>query len=141
MVCAKPSRYFARLPVFAPRKNHSESSSGDSVGRSLYFASFASSITVFGRSTPSKCSCKRTLGNVRSISLSGFMELGAALSLASGQPGSKTLQDHTPVVDQVFSGLPSHAQVLSGLLAGRRALAYSTRLCHSANFACSSLSV
>src|ERR1700688_1346495 len=103
MVCAKPSRYFARLPVFAPRKNHSESSSGDSVGRSLYFASLANSITVFGRSTPSKCSCKRTLGNVRSVSLSSFMGLEFALSHACSQRGSKTLQDHTPLLDQFFS--------------------------------------
>src|SRR5580704_8639064 len=46
-------------------------------GSFKYFALFASSVTVSGRSTPSRCSCRSTFGNFLSSVLSSFIECSA----------------------------------------------------------------
>src|SRR5208282_4897593 len=65
---------------------------GSSVGSLEYLASLASSTTVCGRRTPSRCSCKRTLGKVLSNSLSSVIPR----SLSCRQ-SAKSLALHTPV--------------------------------------------
>src|ERR1022692_3481632 len=94
IVCAKPSRYLARLPWFAPRWNHCANACGSCVGSSAYPACFASSMTVCGRSTPSKCSCKRTLGRLCSNCLSSFMECDPLPAEAASGEAGETLQDN-----------------------------------------------
>src|ERR1700721_3228772 len=74
MVCAKPSRYLDRLPWLAPRKNHSARAWGSSVGSFAYPESLAKSMTVRGRSTPSRCSCNSTFGRLCSNCLSNFID-------------------------------------------------------------------
>src|SRR5260370_4107164 len=74
IVWAKPSRYFGRLPWFAPWWNQRASSSGSLAGSRPYFAVLANSITVFGLSTPSRCSCSRTLGRLSNTARSSFMK-------------------------------------------------------------------
>src|SRR5579863_1055563 len=73
MVWVKPSRYFVRLPRFAPRWNQSANSCGFSVGSFEYFASRASSTMVRGRKTPSRCSWRSTLGSRESRTWSSFI--------------------------------------------------------------------
>src|SRR5947207_11896069 len=74
IVCAKPSRYFGRLPWFAPWWNQRAKSSGSLAGSWPYFALFANSITVFGLRTPSRCSCNRTLGRLFNTPRSRFIQ-------------------------------------------------------------------
>src|SRR5271157_3426454 len=92
MVCVKPSRYCPRLPLLAPWWNHCASVAGSSVGSLEYLASLASSTTVCGRRTPSRCSCKRTLGKVLSNSLSSVIVRSLSCRLSS-----KPLALHTAV--------------------------------------------
>src|SRR5271157_668839 len=92
MVCVKPSRYCPRLPLLAPWWNHCASIAGSSVGSLEYLASLASSTTVCGRRTPSRCSCKRTLGKVLSNSLSSVIVRSLSCRLSS-----KPLALHTAV--------------------------------------------
>src|SRR5260370_41859711 len=79
MVCAKPSRYFGRLPWLAPWWNQRARSSGSLAGSWPYFALCANSTTVFGLRTPSRCSCKRTLGSLSNIPRSSFMKASSFL--------------------------------------------------------------
>src|SRR5271157_5928151 len=109
MVCVKPSRYCPRLPLLAPWWNHCASVAGSSVGSLEYLASLASSTTVCGRRTPSRCSCKRTLGKVLSNSLSSVIVRSLSCRLSS-----KPLALHTavpllyPMVAPTQPGVSSH---------------------------------
>src|SRR4029077_6082439 len=91
MVCAKPSRYFGRLPWFAPWWNQRASPSGSSAGSWSYFALLANSITVFGLSTPSRCSCNRTLGRLFNTPRSSFIEASGFLVRRDHCPQYKTM--------------------------------------------------
>src|SRR5260370_11564131 len=101
MVCAKPSRYFGRLPWLAPWRNQRARSSGSLAGSWAYFALCANTLTVFGLSTPSRCSCNRALGRLSNTARSSFMKASRFLVRCDHRLRIKHLQS-TGLAGTVF---------------------------------------